>query len=156
MGNTYKGCLTETDLFRSARACSDLALARWMGNHHATDTIRQPHTLHRRLPIRRELGGLLFDVHHRTDIPERADRGGLRRPCYHAHWLHGQQEGVYSGCETHVPVHVMHVDHGIPKANGGSDHLNNLQMPCSRRKVGMCIGTHEQLRAKLRLDTLIQ
>ena len=50
----------------------------------------------------------------------------------------------------------MHVDHGIPRANGGSEHLSDLQMPCSGRNVSMCIGTHEQLRATLRPDALIQ
>ena len=80
----------------------------------------------------------------------------LRRPCYHAHWLHGQQDGVYAGCETYVPVHVIQIDHGIPKSKGGSDHMSDLKMPSSGRNVGMGVGVHKQLRAELRLDALTQ
>ena len=105
--------------------------------------------------IRRELGGLLFNVHHRTDVPKRTDQGKLLPPRNYAHRLYGEQEGVCAGCGTHFPFRVMQVDHKVPQSKGGSDHYDNLQMLCSGCNLRKGTGTHEQLLAKLRRDGII-
>ena len=105
--------------------------------------------------IKRELGGLLFDVHHRSDIPHRTDIGKLPPARNHAHRLYGEQEGVCAGCLTHFPFRVMQVDHRIPQAKGGTDHYDNLQMLCSGCNLRKGTGTQEELRVKLRRDGII-
>ena len=105
--------------------------------------------------IRRELGALLFKVHHRTDIPKRTDQGKLPPPRSHAHRLYGEQEGVCSGCQTHFPFRVMQVDHRIPQAKGGGDDYDNLQMLCSGCNLRKGTGTMVELLAKLRRDGIL-
>ena len=105
--------------------------------------------------IRRELGGLLFNVHHRTDIPKRTDQGKLPPPRSHAHRLYGEQEGVCAGCQTHFPFRVMQVDHRIPQAKGGADDYANLQMLCSGCNLRKGTGTMLELLAKLRRDGIL-
>ena len=106
--------------------------------------------------IRRELGGLLFDVHHRTDVPKRTDQGKLPPARSHAHRLYGEQEGVCKACRTHFPFRVMEVDHRIPRAEGGGDEYSNLQMLCSGCNARKGAGTHEELLARLRRDGIIK
>ena len=105
--------------------------------------------------IRRELGALLFDVNHRTDVPKRTDLGKLPRPRTHAHRLYGEQEGVCAGCQTHFPFRVMQVDHRIPQAKGGADDYGNLQMLCSGCNLRKGTGTMVELLAKLRRDGIL-
>ena len=105
--------------------------------------------------IRRELGGLLFDVNHRTDIPKRTDQGKLPPPRSHAHRLYGEQEGVCAGCRTHFPFRVMQVDHRIPQAKGGADDYDNLQMLCSGCNLRKGTGTMVELLAKLRREGIL-
>ncbi len=106
--------------------------------------------------IKRELGGLLFDVIHRTDIPKRTDQGKLPHYRSHAHRLYGEQEGHCKACGTHFPFRVMHVDHIVPKSQGGGDEFANLQMLCSGCNARKGTGTHEQLLAHLRADGILQ
>ena len=87
-----------------------------------------------RYRLERELGldereGILGTVIHRTDIP----RPSERLPNYrtHKHTLYGQQEGVCNGCRTHFPFRNMTVDHIVAQSQGGSDHLENLQLLCN-------------------------
>ncbi|MYK86271.1 MAG: HNH endonuclease [Synechococcus sp. SB0669_bin_7] len=49
----------------------------------------------------------------------------------HRHRLYGQQEGICAGCGTHFLFRVMEVDHILPRARGGTDHPDNLQLLCS-------------------------
>ena len=105
--------------------------------------------------IRRELGGLLFDVNHRTDIPKRTDQGKLPPPRSHAHRLNGEQEGVCAGCRTHFPFRGMQVDHRIPQAKGGADDYDNLQMLCSGCNLRKGTGTMVELLAKLRREGIL-
>ena len=106
--------------------------------------------------IKRELGGLLFDVIHRTGIPKRTDQGKLPPARASAHRLYGEQEGHCKACGTHFPFRVMHVDHIVPRAAGGGDEYSNLQMLCSGCNVRKGTGTHEQLLAHLRADGILQ
>ena len=87
-----------------------------------------------RLRLERELGlderqGILGKVIHRTDIP----RPSETLPNYrtHRHTLYGQQEGLCNGCLTHFPFRNMTVDHIVAQSQGGSDHLENLQLLCN-------------------------
>lgn len=43
-----------------------------------------------------ELGGLLFDLHHRADIPKRTDQGKPPPPRNHARQPYGEREGVHT------------------------------------------------------------
>ena len=87
----------------------------------------------------------------RSDIPKRTDHGKLPKPRYHLIKLYGEQKGFCAGCQTHFEARNLHVDHIIDKANGGTDHIENLQLLC-----GSCnsIKGHrgmEYLKAKLNL-----
>ena len=79
--------------------------------------------------IERELGVLLFDPIHRTDIP--LDRGGERSKNI-KHILYGVQEGICNGCLIHFPYVNLTVDHIVPKSKGGADVDENLQLLCAR------------------------
>ena len=106
--------------------------------------------------IKRELGGLLFNVIHRIDIPTRTDQGKLPPARSYAHRLYGEQEGHCKACGTHFPFRVMHVDHIVPRAAGGGNEYGNLQMLCSGCNVRKGTGTHEQLLAHLRADGILE
>lgn len=106
--------------------------------------------------IDRELGGLLFDIHHRTDIPRRTDLGQIPNYRTHRHTLYGQQEGLCNGCKTHFPFRNMTVDHIVPKAQGGHDHISNLQLLCGACNSLKGTGTHAELLVKLQRDGIIK
>jgi site-specific DNA-methyltransferase (adenine-specific) len=74
--------------------------------------------------------GMFYDIVHRTDIPRRTDMGKLPNYRTHKHQLYGKQEGNCYGCKSHFPFRNLTVDHIVPKAYGGSDHYENLQLLC--------------------------
>ncbi len=63
--------------------------------------------------------------------PRRSDLGKLPNYRTHKHRLYGEQEGICAGCDTHFPFKIMEVDHILPRAKGGTDHIENLQLLCS-------------------------
>ncbi len=70
-------------------------------------------------------------VYYREDIPERTDT--VKSPLKKAeikHVLYGQQEGKCKGCNTLFAYRHFHVDHIVPKAKGGADGKENLQLLC--------------------------
>lgn len=74
--------------------------------------------------------GMYEPIHHRTDVPRRTDLGILPHYRTHKHRLFGQQEGSCGGCQMAFPFKIFEVDHVVPRAKGGSDHFENLQLLC--------------------------
>ena len=66
----------------------------------------------------------------RTDIPKRTDIAAPLHYRQNKHVLFGQQEGRCAGCRMDFPFKIFEVDHVIPQARGGTDHLENLQLLC--------------------------
>ena len=100
--------------------------------------------------MRDELG-MFYQGAHRADIPRRTDLGKLPPYRSHLRTLYGEQEGNCAGCGEHFEVRHLEVDHIISRRNGGTDHIENLQLLC-----GSCnrIKGHrgmEYLRVKLQL-----
>ncbi len=79
--------------------------------------------------LRKELG-LFAEPIHRTDIPRRTDLGKLPRPASHKKALYGEQAGNCEGCGEHFQIQNLEVDHIVPRAKGGTDHIENLQLLC--------------------------
>ena len=90
------------------------------------------------------------EIHHRTDVPRRTDLGELPNYWTHKHTLFGRQEAACGGCRMEFPFRNFEVDHVIPRAKGGTDHLDNLQLLCGACNRAKGIGTQAELLAKLR------
>ena len=81
--------------------------------------------------IKDEMGGLFYDINHRTDIPSRTDLGKLPSYKTHKHTLFGKQEGLCKGCRISFPFQNFTIDHKVPRIKGGTDHISNLQLLCN-------------------------
>ena len=99
---------------------------------------------------------LLFDIHHRTDIPRRTDLGDLPNYKTHRHTLYGRQEGICGGCQVMFPFRNMTVDHVVPQSKAGSDHLDNLQLLCAACNSMKGARSQEAFIAKLKTEGLRQ
>ena len=73
---------------------------------------------------------MFAEIHHRSDPPQRTDLGKLPNYRTHRHTLYGKQERHCAGCLVLFPFRNMTVDHVVPRAGGGTDHLDNLQLLC--------------------------
>ena len=84
------------------------------------------------LRLQQDMGSLFHHgyVTARTDIPRRTDIDAPRNYRQNKHVLFGQQEGECAGCRMDFPFKIFEVDHIIPQAKGGTDHLDNLQLLC--------------------------
>ena len=114
---------------------------RWVGidiSPKAADLVR--------VRMRNELG-LFYAGAHRTDIPERTDLGKV--PAYNCaenrRYLYGEQGGYCNGCEEHFPPRNFTVDHIVPRAKGGTDHISNLQLLCGACNSTKGTKTQEEL-----------
>ena len=76
--------------------------------------------------------GLFFQGTVRGDIPRRTDIGTI--PRYNSqenrNKLYGLQGGYCAACETHFEPRNLEVDHIIASSQGGTDHIENLQLLC--------------------------
>lgn len=63
-----------------------------------------------------------FDIPQRSDVPTRINS---RRGRYEQF---GQQEGRCGGCRHEFPLRNYTVDDVIPRSQGGTDHLDDLQL----------------------------
>ena len=77
--------------------------------------------------------GMFQDIIHRSDIPQRTDLGHI--PSYNhlsnKAKLYGEQAGFCNGCKEHFHRNNLEVDHLIAKSQGGTDHIDNLQLLCA-------------------------
>ena len=94
--------------------------------------------------------GIFYDIAHREDIPKRTDLGKLPSYRTHKHSLYGRQEGFCAGCRAHFPFRNLTVDHIVPLARGGSDHIDNLQLLCGACNSTKGQGSQAQLMVRLR------
>ena len=96
--------------------------------------------------MRDELG-LFYAGAHRTDVPKRTDLGRVIRynDARNKHHLYGEQGGYCNGCEGHFEPRHFHVDHIVPRAKGGTDHISNLQLLCGACNALKGARTQEEL-----------
>ena len=116
----FAGCAT------ACVAANDLS-RQWAGidvSPVAFDLVR------RRIEAR---GGLLYDITHREDVPQRTDLGKIQpyNCADNRKALYGEQGGYCAGCRQHFQPPNLTVDHIIARSQGGTDHLGNLQLLCS-------------------------
>ena len=73
-----------------------------------------------------------FKPIHRADQPQRTDLGKLPPPSAHKDLLYGQQSGQCEcgGCMVMFHKRNLTIDHIVPRADGGTDHVENLWLLC--------------------------
>lgn len=101
--------------------------------------------------MRNELG-LFGNVIHRDDIPKRTDKGSVPSYKTQKHTLFGRQEGMCRGCLQFFQFRNFTIDHIVPQAKGGTDHLDNLQLLCGACNSTKGSGSQEELIAKLKRE----
>ena len=98
----------------------------------------------------RKEGALLFRCLRRDDVPCRTDQKGVPHYRTQKHTLFGRQEGICAGCRMMFPFRNFTIDHVVPKARGGTDHLDNLQLLCNACNSMKGTLSQEALLVKLR------
>lgn len=76
--------------------------------------------------------GLYFKGTLRDDVPQRTDLGKIPRynSIENRKKLYGEQGGYCNACEHHFELRHLEVDHIVPRNDGGTDHISNLQLLC--------------------------
>ena len=106
--------------------------------------------------LQQAMGGLFHHgyVTARTDIPRRTDIDAPIPYRQNKHVLFGQQEGLCNGCGVMFPFRNFTVDHVVPQSRGGTDHLDNLQLPCGACNSVKGDRSQEHLIARLKEMTI--
>ena len=95
-----------------------------------------------------------FKPIRRSDIPRRTDLGKLPSYRTHKHLLFGKQEGHCAGCKVSFQFRNLTVDHVTPQSQGGTDHMDNLQLLCGACNSMKGTGTQAELIVKLQAQEL--
>ena len=97
-----------------------------------------------------------WNIVKRTDIPVRTDAAGQRRSKNIRETLYGKQGGYCNGCGVHFPPRNLTLDHVVPRAKGGADADENLQLLCGAcNSVKGSTRTQDELKAELRKRGLL-
>ena len=95
------------------------------------------------------------DVIVLREPPKRTDIQ-IPKPIEHKPALYGKQDGYCNGCGIHFPYRNMTIDHIRPRARGGADTVDNLQLLCHACNATKGTGTQEELIEKLRERGVIE
>ena len=82
--------------------------------------------------MEKELGLFSVGVVYRDDVPRRTDVEAPPPYRTQKQTLFGRQWGKCAGCEHSFDPGHFDIDHVVPRAKGGTDHLDNLQLLCAR------------------------
>ena len=108
------------------------------------------HRLYREVPL------FTQDAIDRSDVPRRTDLvDEIREYQNDKHVLYGQQEGHCNGCGGTFEFRNLEVDHVVPRAKGGADHISNYQLLCGFCNRTKGTGSQAELLAKLKRDGII-
>ena len=89
---------------------------------------------------------------YRDDVPQRTDLGKLPPYKTHKHTLYGLQEGHCAGCRHIFEFRNFTVDHIVARANGGTNHIDNLQLLCGACNSMKGKGSQEAFLAALKRE----
>lgn len=92
---------------------------------------------------------LIVEVVARTKPPQRTDIGQVVEYKTVRYKLFGKQDGICNGCRVPFPFRNLTLDHILPRAKGGTDHEENLQLLCAACNSLKGTGTQEELLTKL-------
>ena len=82
--------------------------------------------------MEKELGLFSVGVVYRDDVPRRTDVEAPPPYRTQKQTLFGRQWGKCAGCGHSFDPGHFDIDHIVPQAKGGTDHLDNLQLLCAR------------------------
>ena len=99
-----------------------------------------------------ELGLFGLQTVYRDDVPRRTDLGKLPPPQTHKNTLFGRQEGYCAGCRGFFHIVNLTIDHIVPQNDGGTHHLDNLQLLCGHCNSVKGTKTQEEFLARLKRD----
>ena len=87
----------------------------------------------------------------RSDVDDpRPQQRPLPNYRVHKNHLYGIQEGYCNGCQRHFEIRNLTVDHIKPQRDGGTDHIENLQLLCAACNSTKGKGTQEELISRLK------